>query len=89
MKITYKQLEKAGFTPIYPDYASELWKRDVWKRDGIEIWEYISPKEKCWLIDALDQAGIIVEFYTMEQLNEFWLACRLPPIIPTTYKHVY
>jgi hypothetical protein len=35
-----------------------------------------------WVVDALDQGGIHVEFHTMEHLNEFFIACRLPVFMP-------
>ena len=74
MRITKKRLADAGFE--YRDLGDEV-PYEIWKRDEVEIWCF---NGKHWLVDALDQGGIGVEFKTMEHLNEFWLACRLPPV---------
>lgn len=76
MKITQKRLKAVGFAGH--DLGDEA-PYDMWERDGVELWCF---NGKHWLVDALDQGGINVEFKTMEHLNEFWIACRLPPVLP-------
>jgi len=76
MKITRKRLESVGFT--YRDLGDEV-PYEILERDGVEVWCF---NGKHWLVDALDQGGINVEFKTMEHLNEFFAACRLPSIMP-------
>lgn len=76
MKITKKRLEAAGFA--YTDLGDEV-PFEMWDRDGVEVWQFT---RKHWIVDALDQGGVDVEFKTMEQLNRFWLACGLQSILP-------
>lgn len=80
MKITSKALKELGFT--YEDLADEP-PYEQWERDGVVIWDWNGEH---WLVDALDQAGIHVEFETIECLDKFWCACRLPPLLPN--KHI-
>jgi hypothetical protein len=52
--------------------------QEMWTRDGVEVWEF---NDYGWLVDALDQAMIDVTFTTLGELDAFWRACRLPPIL--------
>jgi len=51
---------------------------EFWQRDRVNIWEF---NDEHWLVDALDQAGIDVEFRTIGELNQFWIGCKLPPLV--------
>lgn len=77
MLITPATLVEHGF--VHEGLASS--PHEWWKRDGIRVWNY---NEKFWLVDALDQGGLQVRFHTIEHLDEFWRACRMPPLV-TSY----
>jgi hypothetical protein len=74
MKITEKQLQNLGFE--YQDLGDES-PYEQWVKDRIEIWNF---NGKYWIIDALDQACIDVEFKTIEELNQFFIVCKKEPI---------
>ena len=69
MKITEDFLKKSGFA--YHDLGDES-PYEIWEKDDIKIWDF---NGKYWLVDALDQAGIDVEFKTIGQLSVFFRAC--------------
>jgi hypothetical protein len=74
MEITEENLRKFGFKRHEQD--GEV-PSVTWNRDRISIWNY---NDEYWIVDALDQGGINVEFQAMEQLAMFWQACMRPPI---------
>ena len=76
MKITAARLRKAGFTQV--DLGDEV-PYEEFHKSGVEVWDF---NGMYWIVDALDQGGIHVEFHTMEHLNEFFIACRLPVFLP-------
>jgi hypothetical protein len=73
--ITEDALKSLGFSPEYDIEEGNL---EFWQRDGVNIWEF---NDYGWLVDALDQAMIDVTFTTLGELDAFWRACRLPPIL--------
>ena len=75
MKITPKRLITAGFE--YEDLGDDS-PYEWWTKGGVKVWNF---NNQYWLVDALDQGGIHVEFHTMEQLDAFWRACLLPPLV--------
>lgn len=76
MKITKEALEKLGF--VFADLGDEA-PYEQCERDGVIVWDF---NGKYWLVDALDQGGLHVEFSTLEELDAFWRACRLPALLP-------
>lgn len=72
MKITEDRLKILGFK--YTDLGNDS-PYEIWEKDGIVIWNF---NNRHWLVDALDQAGIDVEFKTIGQLSDFFKACNLP-----------
>jgi len=70
-RITDKRLEKAGFVLKEQPYETP---DQVWVKDEVEIWDF---NGEYWIVDALDQGNINVEFKTMAQLSRFWDACSM------------
>ncbi len=64
-RITAQRLQRAGF-----ERRREIGEvpEEMWTKDGVYIWDWNGQH---WLVDALDQAGINVEFRTMEHLSQF------------------
>lgn len=74
--ITSEALINAGFK--YENLGNDA-PYEWWVRDEVHVWNF---NEKHWIIDALDQASVNAEFQTMEQLNVWWIASQLQPILP-------
>lgn len=74
--ISEDTLEMLGFTP-YNNYNYEG-SPDMYQRDGVKLWKF---NDEGWLIDALDQGGIDVRFQTFGELDEFWKAIKLGPLL--------
>ena len=74
MKITEKQLKNLGFElKHFPNDSPD----EMWIKDRVEIWNF---NDEYWIVDALDQACIDVEFKSIEELNQFFIACKKEPI---------
>ncbi len=70
MKITEDNLSKLGFT--YKDWGS-ISPYEMWEKNGIQLWNF---NNEYWLVNALDQADIHVEFKTIGELSLFFKACK-------------
>lgn len=70
--ITEDILLMLGFTH-QPESGRE--NIEYYTKNGVETWNF---NGEYWIVDALDQAGIDVEFTTVGHLLEFFKACRLP-----------
>lgn len=68
-EITKEALELAGFK-----YSSGECPYEWWTKHGVRVWNF---NDQYWLVDALDQVGIDVEFHTMGQLAAFFWGCGL------------
>jgi hypothetical protein len=68
-KITEKRLLEVGF--VYRLDECEI-PDELYRKHDIVIWNW---NNEHWLVEALDQGGIDVEFKTMEQLAKFFEAC--------------
>lgn len=77
-EITEKRLLALGFK--HQDLG-DMPPYEQWVRDDVEVWWFNTD---FWIVDALDQAGIDVEFRTLEQLAKFWDACNLPKFLYET-----
>ena len=75
MKITKKFLKESGFQ--HRDLGDDV-PYEMWVKDEIKIWNFNGEH---WLVDALDQGGIDVEFNTVKQLSDFFVGCRKKPLI--------
>ncbi len=53
------------------------------RKDGVTVVPY---KFGEWKVEGLDQAGIHMVFRTIEQLDDFWVACGLPALIPKRHQ---
>lgn len=73
MEITRDRLTAIGFKQTKSDECPYEW----WERDEIMIWDF---NDRYWIVNALDQGGIDVEFRTMEDLSKFWVACQKPAL---------
>lgn len=69
-RITVRRILDAGFT--HEDLGDHP-PFDVYRKHDIEVWQF---NKKHWLIDALDQAGVDVEFRTWGELEDFFTACK-------------
>ena len=76
-RITKKFLKLAGFVLKEQPYETP---DEIWVKDDVEIWDF---NGECWLVDALDQGGIDVEFTTVKQLSDFFVGCKRKALKPT------
>jgi hypothetical protein len=73
--ITESTLKAFGFKYEHLNGCSPY---EWYERDGLHVWDL---NGLFWLVNELDQGGLDVEFHTMNQLHDFWLAVGKPPIL--------
>lgn len=69
MRITKAKLLSYGFKCINHGDCSPY---ESLEKDDINVWDF---NGQFWIVDALDQAAIDVEFKTVGQLSAFFKAC--------------